>query len=112
MNIHMICHINIRTFAPFVAGMGSMNYKTFLYYNVVGGLIWVFSLTTAGYFLGALPIIKENFETAIYLIILISLIPPVLEFIKAKREPKPAKATAEETSFEEINKTFKKEHLK
>jgi membrane-associated protein len=99
----------VRTFAPFVAGMGSMHYSTFLYYNVIGGFVWVTSLTFAGYFFGALPIVQENFEAAVFLIIFISLIPAVLEFAKAKKESKKAKET---TSFAEIEKTFKKEKLK
>lgn len=100
----------VRTFAPFVAGMGSMNYKSFALYNVVGAFIWVTSLTAAGYFLGSLPIVKDNFEKAIFVIIGLSLLPPIYEFIKARNEPKTAHV--EETSFEEIEKTFKKEHLK
>ncbi len=98
----------VRSFAPFVAGMGSMDYKTFLYYNVVGGFIWVTSLTVAGYFLGSLPIIKDNFEKAIFLIILLSLVPPIIEYIRAKKELKPEKKS---TSFSEIKETFKKENI-
>lgn len=98
----------VRTFAPFVAGMGSMNYATFISYNIVGAFIWVTSLLFAGYFLGQLPIVKENFEIAIYIIILISLIPPIIEFIKARSESKKAKET---TNMGEIKETFKKEHI-
>lgn len=99
----------VRSFAPFVAGMGSMNYPTFLAYNVVGAFVWVTSMMAAGYFFGSLPIIKDNFEKAVFVIILLSLVPPVIEYIKAKREPKVAE---EEASYEDIQKTFKKEHLK
>lgn len=98
----------VRTFAPFVAGMGSMNYQTFLYYNVVGAFIWVTSLTFAGYFFGGLEIVKENFEIAVFGIIIVSLIPAIIEFIKAKNESKKAKET---TSYAEIKETFKKEKL-
>lgn len=75
----------IRTFAPFVAGVGKMNYGTFLIYNVVGGVAWVTSLTFAGYFFGGLPIIKNNFELAVIGIIIISLLPMLFEYIKHKR---------------------------
>ncbi len=98
----------VRSFAPFVAGMGSMEYKTFFLYNVVGGFIWVTSLTVAGYFLGSLPIIKENFEKAIFGIIFLSLIPPIIEYVRAKKELKTEKAT---TNLSEIKDTFKKEKL-
>jgi membrane-associated protein len=80
----------VRTFAPFVAGVGKMHYSTFITYNVVGGFIWVTSLTFAGYFFGQLPIIQENFEYAVFGIILISLFPMIFEFINHKRESKKA----------------------
>lgn len=99
----------IRTFAPFVAGVGNMHYGTFISYNIIGAFIWVTSLTLAGYFLGALPIVKENFETAIFLIIGISLIPVLFEFIKHRLEKR--KTKEEQTSYKEIQETFKEEHL-
>lgn len=74
----------VRTFAPFVAGIGSMHYGTFIRYNVIGAFIWVFGLTLVGYFFGNIPIVKENFETVIFGIIGISLLPMVWEFINAK----------------------------
>ena len=74
----------VRTFAPFVAGIGSMHYSTFIRYNVIGALVWVLSLTLAGYFFGNIPIVKENFETVIFGIIGISLLPMVWEFLNAK----------------------------
>ncbi len=74
----------VRTFAPFVAGIGSMNYSTFIKYNVIGAFVWVFGLTLMGYFFGNIPIVKENFETVIFGIIGISLLPMVWEFINAK----------------------------
>lgn len=100
----------IRTFAPFVAGIGSMKYKTFLFYNVTGAFIWVTSLTLAGYFFGNLPIVKDNFESAIYLIIFISLTPMIFEFARHKLSKKHEK-TPETTSFAEIKETFKEEKL-
>lgn len=99
----------IRTFAPFVAGVGNMHYGTFLSYNVIGALIWVTSLTFAGYFFGGLPIIKENFETAIFVIIGISLIPVFIEFIKHRLEKR--KVKEESASYEEVQKTLKQKHL-
>ncbi|AYO57806.1 hypothetical protein CO230_06520 [Chryseobacterium sp. 6424] len=74
----------VRTFAPFVAGIGSMNYATFIRYNVIGAFVWVFGLTLIGYFFGNLPIVQENFETVIFGIIGISLLPMVWEYINAK----------------------------
>lgn len=81
----------IRTFAPFVAGVGKMWYPTFLFYNVIGGFIWVTTLTFSGYFFGGLPIIKNNFEYAVILIVLLSLTPAFLEYVKHKRLSKTLK---------------------
>ena len=81
----------VRTFAPFVAGIGRMKYSSFAYYNVLGAVIWVVSLTLAGYFLGTIPIIKKNFEATIILIIIVSLLPIAFEWWKARKE---ATATA------------------
>ncbi|OGY10063.1 MAG: hypothetical protein A2782_04080 [Candidatus Blackburnbacteria bacterium RIFCSPHIGHO2_01_FULL_43_15b] len=75
----------IRTFAPFVAGVGKMHYPTFLLFNITGGFLWVTSLTFAGYFFGGLSIIKNNFEYAVFGIIFASLIPVFIEFAKNKR---------------------------
>ncbi len=72
----------IRTFAPFVAGIGEMSYGKFIAYNIIGGAIWVVSLCFLGYFFGQIPIIKNNFETVILGIILISVLPMVYEVIK------------------------------
>ncbi len=74
----------VRTFAPFVAGIGSMDYKTFFRFNVIGAFIWVFGLVLVGYFFGNIPWVKENFETVIFGIIGISLLPMVWEFINAQ----------------------------
>jgi membrane-associated protein len=74
----------IRTFAPVVAGIGQMKYRRFLAYNVFGGIGWVVSLTVAGYFLGQLPWISKNLEATIMLIIVVSLLPAIITFIKAR----------------------------
>jgi membrane-associated protein len=75
----------IRTFAPFVAGVGKMNYPQFLYYNVVGGLAWVLICTLAGYFFGNVPIVKKNFELVVVGIVLISVLPVAWELWAARR---------------------------
>ena len=83
----------IRTFAPFLAGVGSMTYGKFLTYNVVGGLLWIFSFTLGGYFFGNLPFVKKNFTFVIFAIIIISVLPTVIEYFRqrkaAKKEVKP-----------------------
>jgi membrane-associated protein len=78
----------IRTFAPFVAGIGTMKYSKFILYNVVGGISWVAIFISLGYFFGNLPFVQKNFELVIFAIIFISFIPPVMEFFKARRENK------------------------
>jgi membrane-associated protein len=75
----------IRTFAPFVAGMGKMDYKKFISYNATGGLTWILLFTLSGYFLGNIPQVKENFSIIVVAIILISLFPVLFEFIKNKK---------------------------
>ena len=82
----------VRTFAPFVAGIGRMSYSYFITYNLVGGVTWVLLFTLAGYLFGNIPFVKENFEYVIVVIILISVLPMVYEWLKAKRETK-AEAT-------------------
>jgi membrane-associated protein len=82
----------IRTFAPFVAGIGRMRYGYFATYNVTGALTWVLSFLLAGYFFGQLPAVKRNFQFVILGIIVISVIPVVTEFVKARREAQAAKA--------------------
>jgi membrane-associated protein len=76
----------VRTFAPFVAGIGKMQYTKFLRYNVIGAVLWVLGLTMLGYFFGNLKVVKENFETVIFGIIGISLLPMLIEFIRAKKK--------------------------
>lgn len=78
----------IRTFAPFVAGIGTMTYLRFATYNVVGGIVWVVSFLLLGYFFGGLPIIKDNFTYVIFGIIILSILPPVFELLKSwKKKP-------------------------
>ncbi len=72
----------IRTFAPFVAGIGKMEYKKFISYNVIGGVVWVLIFLSAGYFFGGIPIVKNNLSIFIYVIIFISLIPAAYEIAK------------------------------
>lgn len=74
----------IRTFAPFVAGAGRMNYKHFLAFNAIGGLAWVGSFITLGYFFGTRPFVKDNFSHLMLGIIVFSLLPAVIEFVRAK----------------------------
>ncbi|MDH1883479.1 DedA family protein [Empedobacter falsenii] len=74
----------VRTLAPFVAGISKMHYGTFIKYNFIGGIIWVFGITLAGYFLGTIPFIKNNFEIVVMAIIVFSLVPIVVEFVKEK----------------------------
>lgn len=78
----------VRTFAPFVAGVGAMTYPKFIAYNVIGGLLWVSLFTFAGYFLGTIPFVQEHFEFIVVAIVLISVLPMVYEFIKSRLEQK------------------------
>ena len=90
----------IRTFAPFVAGMGSMSYARFIAYNIVGGVMWVALLVFAGYFFGNIPVVKKNFTLVILAIIFISVLPGFIAYwnekISAKKAAK-AKALPAET---------------
>jgi membrane-associated protein len=80
----------VRTFAPFVAGVGKMVYTSFIGYCISGGILWVTALTLAGYFFGSIPIVKDNFEVVVMGIIGISVLPILFEFVKANIPRKPA----------------------
>lgn len=74
----------VRTFAPFVAGLGAMNYRKYIGFCIVGGIVWVTLLTLAGYFFGNLEIVKKNFEIVVFGIIGVSLLPVAFQFFKMK----------------------------
>lgn len=76
----------IRTFAPFVAGVAEMRYRNFALYNISGGLLWVFSFLTLGYYLGNIPFVKDNLEIMIAAIILLSILPAITGFLKNRRK--------------------------
>lgn len=75
----------IRTFAPFVAGVGAMTYSKFILYNVGGALLWVLSIGLAGYFFGNIPIIRNNFSVMVIAIIIVSVMPPIIEYARHRR---------------------------
>lgn len=77
----------IRTFAPFVAGIGKMQYRNFAMFNVVGALVWVIGFIGAGYFFGNLAFVKRNFQYVILAIIVLSVMPPVIEWLRSRRAP-------------------------
>jgi membrane-associated protein len=87
----------VRTFAPFVAGVGKMSYAKFLTYNMAGGILWIAAFVFGGYFFGNIPVVKENFAIVIFAIIIISILPAVIEYVREMRrksnERGPEKAT-------------------
>jgi membrane-associated protein len=85
----------VRTFAPFVAGIGAMTYWRFLAYNVIGGVLWVTVCLFAGYFFGNIPVVKNNFSLAIIAIVILSVMPAVVEYVRHRRESKRAAAGAD-----------------
>ncbi|HEY4718075.1 MAG TPA: DedA family protein [Anaerolineales bacterium] len=82
----------IRTFAPFVAGVGAMTYGKFLLYNVIGGMLWVGLFTILGYFFGNIPAVEENFTLVIIAIVVLSVLPPIYEVLRTRKKPKSAVA--------------------
>jgi len=74
----------VRTFAPFVAGLGSMSYGRFMSYNVIGGILWVMICTVAGYLFGNLPFVQDNFSVVVLAIIALSLVPAIWELMRAR----------------------------
>jgi membrane-associated protein len=74
----------IRTFAPFIAGVGNMNFARFTLFNVIGGLLWVTIFTLLGYFFGGIPLVKDNFELVIIGIVVISFLPTAIGIVKAR----------------------------
>jgi membrane-associated protein len=80
----------VRTFAPFVAGVGTMKYPRFLMYSIAGAALWVVSLTLLGYFTGNIPFVKNNFTYLIYAIILLSVLPPLLTAVRGMVSKKAA----------------------
>lgn len=76
----------VRTFAPVVAGVGDMHYRTFIRYNIIGGIAWGAGIPLLGFFLGQIDVVKNNIEIAILAIVFVSLLPVILEFIKHRRQ--------------------------
>jgi membrane-associated protein len=76
----------VRTFAPFVAGVGKMNYSHFILYNVVGGIAWVMLFGWVGFFFGNMPVVKHNFTLVIFAIIGLSVLPMIFEMVKGKKK--------------------------
>lgn len=74
----------VRTFTPFAAGIGKMKYRTFLIYDIIGGILWITSMTLAGYFLGEIEWVRENNEKVVLLIIFVSILPMLISFLKSK----------------------------
>ncbi|OGG14537.1 hypothetical protein A2875_03375 [Candidatus Gottesmanbacteria bacterium RIFCSPHIGHO2_01_FULL_46_14] len=75
----------VRTFAPFVAGVGTMDYKKFIAYNIIGGTLWVSVFTMLGYLFGNIPVVRENFHYAVFAIIGLSIVPMIYEYMQHKR---------------------------
>lgn len=92
----------VRTFAPFVAGSGAMNYRKFMSFNVIGAFLWVVIIVPAGWFFGNIPVVKENFELVVVGIIVVSVLPMVYEIWKARRVKPREEATRREAERDEV----------
>ncbi len=92
----------VRTFAPFVAGAGAMNYRKFIIYNVVGAVAWVTTMLGSGWALGQVPFVKERFELIVIAIVIISVMPMVVEWWKARSEVKTIAKVAKEEIVEKV----------
>jgi len=86
----------VRTFAPFVAGIGAMTYSKFIAYNIIGGLAWVAICTSAGYYFGQMKVVKNNFSLVVLAIIFLSILPGIIEYVKHRREKAKAQAAGSE----------------
>ncbi|MEU6203465.1 VTT domain-containing protein [Micromonospora musae] len=91
----------VRTFTPIVAGVSRMNYRTFVTYNIIGGVLWGTGVTVLGYFLGQIPFVKENIELILIAIVAISVIPIVIELLRARIAAKRGTSAAERAAAEE-----------
>jgi membrane-associated protein len=80
----------VRTFVPVVAGIGKMPYRRFAFFNVIGGISWVVSMTVAGYFLGQIEFVKKHIELIVIGIIVLSVLPAVIAWLRARVGPKAA----------------------
>lgn len=92
----------VRTFAPFVAGVGKMHYTKFLSYNVIGGILWISIFSFAGFFFGNIPFVKHNFTLVVLAIILLSVLPMVFEAVKAKRTKNKTKTKNQEIKIKTL----------
>jgi membrane-associated protein len=81
----------VRTFAPFMAGVGRMPYRRFVSFNIFGGLGWVLSMTLAGYYLGEVPLIRKNFEKVVLGIVVVSLLPLIIQYWQSRRASAPVR---------------------
>lgn len=88
----------VRTFAPFVAGIGRMSYGYFVSYNIIGGIVWVCLFTVAGYLFGNVPFVQDNFTLVVIAIIFVSIVPMLIEALKARREGKQPAPKPSQTS--------------
>jgi membrane-associated protein len=78
----------VRTFCPIVAGAGKMEYRVFVRYNILGGLLWGVGVTLLGFFLGNIPIVRENIEIALLMVVGVSILPIAIEFLRSRRKGK------------------------